>query len=136
MSGHLERLIRLRRTEVDHQRQVVMVAAAEVDARQRQIEDLRASRQHELAQPAPDPRVLGAYLGRMQRREAVLCEELGRARTAHDAQAQRLLELRLELRRLEILSERQRARERREVARGEQRALDDLARARQGSRWD
>ena len=130
MSARLERLIRLRRTEVDRQRQVLAAASAEVEHLERQIDDLRQTRQREQSLPGADPLMLASYLRRTNVQEEGLHAALRPAVAEHEREGHILLDLRLDLRRLEILDEHQSARRRGEQSRRDQRALDDLVLAR------
>lgn len=130
MSKPLERLIRLHRAGLDRQRQALMTAASEVQAIERQLQDLKADRAREVGLAHDAPFMLAGYLRRMQVQEVRLHEALGQASAVQADLGQRLRLARLELRRLEILWERQRARAARATARRDQRALDDLVVAR------
>jgi flagellar biosynthesis chaperone FliJ len=76
-----------------------------------------------------------AYLRRMHDRAAALAAELRRLESKRQAQAARLSERHLELRRLEILIERRAERDLSEAAWNEQTAVDELVQLRRSRRY-
>ena len=131
----LDTLARLQRHALDQERRELQGLIAEIAEREQRIAGLRAAMAKERALPSQAPAdggLLAVYLQEARRRERVLADELQALERDRAARIERLGALRSELKRWEILLERQARRAEAEALRRQQRAIDDLVAARRG----
>lgn len=128
-------LARLARQGLDEARRGLVATDQAIAALCDQLAQLResAERERHAASRLTDGNArLMAYLRRMHGRVAAVDAELRRLEHQREAQAARLAERHVEIKRLEILIERRTERARAEALRREQQAIDELVLPRQG----
>ena len=126
---HLAVLVRLAGREVERERQALAELDATIEQLRQEIALARAEaeRERRAATDLASARLLAAYLEASRRRLRGAGTELARLEEARARQLTRLVEQRLELKRLELLRARDAQRRQVEASRRERRELDELA---------
>jgi flagellar export protein FliJ len=126
---HLAVLVRLAGLEVERERRALAELDATLDQLRHQIALARAEaeRERRAATDLAGARLLAAYLAASGRRLRMAATELARLEQARAGQLTRLIEQRLELKRLELLRARDAQRRQVEASRRAQRNIDELA---------
>jgi flagellar export protein FliJ len=122
-------LARLAAQEVERERQALAAIDAQLDEQRRRLEQERASigRERAAASDLTGARALATWLVASGRRVQLAEKELADLERARTAQLGRLVEQRLELRRMELLQGRQRERRQAAEQAREQRMIDEFA---------
>jgi flagellar export protein FliJ len=126
---HLAVLLRLAGLEVERERRALAAIDAAIEALRQEIALARAEaeRERRAATDLAGARLLAAYLEGCRRRLQIAGTELARLEQARGQQLARLIEQRLERKRLELLRARDAQRRHAAATRREQRDLDELA---------
>ena len=126
---HLAVLARLAGQAVERARQALAAADAQLDQRRAEIASARGEFEREAAAATglDGARLLATWLIARRRQLARAAGEIARLEDARAAQLARLVEQRLELKRLELLQARQQRRAAAEAGAREQRESDELA---------
>jgi hypothetical protein len=122
-------LARLAGQKVEQERRALGAIDLELDRQlhARAREQALIAREAAAATGLEGARLLATWLAASRQRQELAERELERLEAARATQLARMIEQRLELKRLELLQARRRARRRAEAARLEQRAADELA---------
>jgi flagellar export protein FliJ len=122
-------LARLAAQEVERERQALAAIDAQLDEQRRSLEQERASigRERAAASDLTGARALATWLVASRRRVQLAESELADLERARTAQLGRLVEQRLDLKRMELLEGRQQERRQAAEQAREQRMIDELA---------
>lgn len=131
-------LARLARQQIDRERQALGALDTAMADTHAEIGRLRQSvaDERQAAIPGVGDAFLAAYITASRKRERSLLTRLAALEQARLGQVERLLEQRLGLKRLELLTGRRAERRQAALQRADQRALEDLIQARRGRARD
>lgn len=128
-------LKRLAKQAADRERQVLLGVAADINAVEQQIQQIKRKIEQESASSwdvMTTGRTFSAFVQGSKHRISLLEERLRQLTEAYDTQSERVRKERTEEKRYELIAERRAAREASEAALREQKEIDELVSIRHG----